>query len=749
MKSSYLKFVLVACFALQILHAIAQTDTTSVDLTDLSLEKLLNVKIVSASKTMMQASQAPASVTVVTEEQIRIRGYRSLLDVLMDVPDIKVDDKVYSISRNRITIRGVEGQEKFIIMLDGMRISSPTNETLPIMENYPVNLAKQIEIIYGPASALYGADALTGIINIISKKAEYVSSRSEASYLMGDNGLYSGSIFTSRKLNKDLVLTLSGQYFYDKGVDYSKTYSRDTLWDMTSHQTGTFETIFGPMTPREKVGPQYESPLMAYNIFAALKTNELDLSFFRSYSENSTAIENNPGNAVYNKDVFYGRSISSVSARYAKPVDNFTFVTSITASQYQANPNSNYRNMYSGMERAYKYGYGSMIRGEEQLEWKPTEKTNVVGGVVLENFFSLPESTDLQNPVKASKSVEGVFLNTPSYYRPEGLEAKFYSVKYQNIGGYLQVQQRLVKNATVTVGARFDHNSRFGSTFNPRMGVVWNVARRTTVKAMAGTAYLAPTPGSSYSYYGTFYTLDSGRTYRSNFLHLPNPKLKPMVSKNVEVSIRQYLGENFSFGLTTYYTRISNLLNFGADDGNTNLYGGKFLGWDVDYIEVFVNEGTEEVLGGSLNLAYNYSFNGNWLRAYANVSYVDGKEEDLSGGEEKVELDHISPWSLKSGIDISWKKFYASPRLIWVGRQRLEGIASDQKRQTIGGYRLVNLSLGYKMGNASVFANVTNLLNQNYRGSGPNMDLNNKSTELFYGNYQDPMRVNMGVKVGF
>src|SRR5262245_12597332 len=81
----------------------AQTDTTQVDVTELDLEELQNVKIVTASKNVLSASQAPASVTVVTEEQIRIRGYRSLLDVLMDAPDIKVDDKMYSLSRNRIT----------------------------------------------------------------------------------------------------------------------------------------------------------------------------------------------------------------------------------------------------------------------------------------------------------------------------------------------------------------------------------------------------------------------------------------------------------------------------------------------------------------------------------------------------------------------------------------------------------------------------------------------------------------------
>jgi outer membrane receptor protein involved in Fe transport len=446
--------------------------------------------------------------------------------------------------------------------------------------------------------------------------------------------------------------------------------------------------------------------------------------------------------------VFYGRSVSAISAKHSKTLNKISLNTTISASQYQTNPNSNYRNMYSGIEPAYKYGYGSMQRVEEQIEWRINEKTNIVGGVVFENFFSLPESTDLQEPVKDNKSIEGVFLNTRSYYKPEGLAAKFYAVKYSNIGAYVQWQQKISPKFSLIAGTRFDCNTRFGSTLIPRAGVVVNPSKLTTVKVMAGTAYLAPTPGSSYSYYGTFYTLDSGRTYRSNFLHLPNPKLKPMISKNMEISLQQYIGNNFSFTLTGYYARVTNLINFAADDGNTNLYGGQFLGWDVDYIEVFVNQGLEETIGGSLQLAYNYNFHKGWLRAYSNFSFVDGAET-IPGTMRKSELDNISPWMVKSGIDISWRDFYIAPRLILLSEQRLEGESDDDTRQTLPGYALLNISLGYKLNKISFFANITNALNQVYRATGPNMDLSNTNTELFHGNYQDPIRFNGGIKVSF
>jgi outer membrane receptor for ferrienterochelin and colicin len=746
---------LLACASITVSNA--QLDSAHVDVTELSLDELQNVTIVTASKNAMQAGQAPATAYVVTEEQIRIRGYRSLLDILLDAPDFKVDDRVYSLNRNIITMRGIDGQEKFIIMLDGVRISSPTNESLPIMENYPVNLAKQVEIIFGPASALYGADAFSGIINIISKKAEFTSLRAEATAIAGSQGLYNGNAFISKKLGKEVTVTLSGQYFYDKGVNMSEVYKSDSLWDLTSHRTGTFNTIFGPMTPVAPVKNEFSSPLTAYNVFGSLTAGDFEFSVFSNRSQNSTALENTPSNAVHNKDVFIGRSVSMVNAKHRKTINNLTLATTLAASQYKEDPKTNYRNMFSGMEPAYKYAYGSMIQVEEQIEWKINTNTDLVGGAIFQSFMSLPESTDLQNPVSESHSIEGTFLNTPAYYRPEGLPAKFYAVKYYNAGGYLQLQQQIGEKVNMTLGARYDHNSRFGSTFNPRVGVVANLSGKTTLKAMAGTAYLAPPPGSAYSYYGTFYTLDSGRTYRSNFMHLPNPGVKPMTSTNMEISLRQFFGKSLSVTADVYYSIVKNIVEPEAD--NTTLYNGKFLGWDVDYIEIFVNEGEERITGGSINLDFQKRFNRASLRAYSYLSLINGTEKvewtDNNGAEVErdAEIDNqISHVMWKLGAEITVGNFSASPRMILNSRQNLgafEDPENPDKRQTLPGYALVNVAVAYKLGKVQLFANITNALNTKYTGVSVGMDLKNPSTGLFYGNYQDPIRINGGVRFTF
>ena len=187
-----------------------------------TLKDLLNVRITTASRTSQSASLASAKVIVITREQIRSRNYQSLLDVILDLPDIKVDDKMYSGMRNSLTIRGTQGTEKILVLLDGVNIGTPSGEALPVMENYPVHFAEQIEILYGPASALYGADAVSGIVNIITRKSFYKKIATEVSVTGGSYGYTNSQFLMAAKLGKKTQLLVAGQYSYDKTPNYSR-----------------------------------------------------------------------------------------------------------------------------------------------------------------------------------------------------------------------------------------------------------------------------------------------------------------------------------------------------------------------------------------------------------------------------------------------------------------------------------------------------------------------------------------------
>src|SRR5687767_2054552 len=88
----------------------------------MTLEDLLNVKIITASKISQRAGEAPATVIVITAKQIKTRRYRNLAEILNDLPDVKVNDKSDPQFYNSFNMRGINRQDRFVILLDGIKI---------------------------------------------------------------------------------------------------------------------------------------------------------------------------------------------------------------------------------------------------------------------------------------------------------------------------------------------------------------------------------------------------------------------------------------------------------------------------------------------------------------------------------------------------------------------------------------------------------------------------------------------------
>ena len=727
---------------------LGQDDT--LQLNNLSLQELLNVKITTASKTLQSADLASAVVRVVSKDQIRSRGYQSLLDVLSDLPDFKIDDKMYSGMRNSITLRGAQGSEKILILIDGIMISSPSGEAMPIMQNYPVHLAERIEILYGPASALYGANAVSGIINIITRKDSRKNMIAEATATGGSYGYTNNTLFVSKRLDDDTRITISGQYYYDRQPDYSKIYAGDSLFSLTPLQTGTFNTIYGPYTPVAPIRAKYQAPMEAYNIYGALQSGGFNFNIFHTYFKVPTSLENNTSNAVFNKNVFMAQSISMASAGYKKSWKKITSTTSLTVSRYELKPKSNYRNLYTAMEPGYKYSNSSVMRADEQFDYRISGTLSMTAGINYEHNTTVPQSGDLAMPVDDKKNIQGVYLGTQSYYRPEGLPAQMTVVNSNNVGAYYQAQYSPHNNVNITLGARYDYNSRYGNTFNPRVGVVFNPSATTTVKLLYGTAYRAPSASDSYSHYGSFVTDDSGKVYHSHFLHLANPGLKPIKSYNSELNISQRINDRLFVSVDAYYNLLKGLYSAADDNLSTRLYNNSFYGIHADYIEVFVNRKKQNNYGGSIEINWKKTIGEVNFHTTGSVSYtngiINGGTNEYNETSTDTEADFLSPWMAKLGTDLSLGKFTCSPRLILMGRQRITGIADTSsnivRRQTLPGYSLVNISMRYQVDRHwSVSLLATNVLNQRYTNVSFNMDLNKQNTELFRGQPQDPIRV--------
>ena len=152
------------------LPATAATDSV-LPLLPLSLEELIATPVITASRRQEGREQTPAHIMVVTREQMRDRRYKNLADLLEDLPGVNFQRGTKSSQFNQFTVQGYLGPNKLVLMLDGIRIGQPSGGNIPVAENLALYHAKQVEVVFGPAAALYGADAVAGVVNIITDNA--------------------------------------------------------------------------------------------------------------------------------------------------------------------------------------------------------------------------------------------------------------------------------------------------------------------------------------------------------------------------------------------------------------------------------------------------------------------------------------------------------------------------------------------------------------------------------------------------
>ena len=169
------------------------------DLTEMTVEQLMSVEIAtvySASKYEQKVTDAPASVAIITADEIGKYGYRTLADILRGVRGLFV---TYDRNYANLGIRGFNRpgdlNTRVLLLVDGHRINDNIYESAPIGTEFPVDvdLIERVEVIRGPGSSLYGTNAFFGVINVITRRGTDLR-RVELSGAAGSFNTYNGRI---------------------------------------------------------------------------------------------------------------------------------------------------------------------------------------------------------------------------------------------------------------------------------------------------------------------------------------------------------------------------------------------------------------------------------------------------------------------------------------------------------------------------------------------------------------------------
>ena len=183
------------------------------ELLALSLLDLLEVKVVSALKVAEKIDLVPATVRIITAEQIRRRGYLTLQDALADLPGVQGRDIIGF--NSYLFLRGVPSQNNTILLLvDGVTMNELNSGGFYAGRHFNLTNVERIEVVYGPPSVLHGSNAISGIVNLITRSPlPQAGSEAEVALVAGQDDTTAAHFrYSATSASADLGFAVAGMW---------------------------------------------------------------------------------------------------------------------------------------------------------------------------------------------------------------------------------------------------------------------------------------------------------------------------------------------------------------------------------------------------------------------------------------------------------------------------------------------------------------------------------------------------------
>ena len=528
--------------------------------------------LVTATKRPTSLRKAPAIATIITADEIRNMGARSLLDVLKMVPGFGIS--INEFGTMMVEVRGIRTQasEKILVMIDGHSQNRNMNGSALLYNvagMLPMEYIRQVEVVRGPGSALYGNSAFVATINIITRNAEEINGL-EVKAGGGSFNSFKENLVGGKAIGEKL--TVSGSLDQYKSNGPRLTVEADTL-------TGA-----GPFFPSMAPG----TPDLAYrHTDAFLKVGYGDLTFrghYRILKEsfyigltsalNNVSygeIENYWGELAYNL-----RLADGLSANLKLHYDYYG-----QDSNMQLYPNGFASGAFPGGMIGKAPAKNRTIGGEMQVDWDIFKRNHLIAGFSFEELQQY-DVRQLANFDPATGAPLPSVQEVVNWNR---------EATRQIFATYLQDEWQLPYNVNLTTGVRYDHYSDFGDAVNPRVGLVWSFLDNADLKLLYGQAFRAPN-------FQELYNINNPKV-------LGNTNLKPERIQTYEAGLAWRLNRYFAANLNYFYSTINDQIGWvpsstvGAAAVNSNI--GKTV---TQGVELGVNGAYGADLYWKLNYAY-------------------------------------------------------------------------------------------------------------------------------------------------
>lgn len=630
-------------------------------------------------------SKAPAVASIITAEEIRAMGATDIDEILETVPGLHVARSALGYSPIYV-FRGMytDVNPQVLMLINGIPLTNLyVGDRNVAWGGMPVEAISRIEVVRGPGSAVYGADAFAGVINIITKTPaemdglsmgaragsfdtqtgwlQYGGSRGELSY---------GAVIEALRTDGQREhVAADGQSFLDAISGTGASLAPGPMNLHRENLDARLELGYGNLTFRGGAQVRNDGGL-GVGVTQALDPQGAVGSdrFNADLTYDNPTLTDSLGLKIQGSTLFTSQEVDE-NLRLFPPGARGPFFTPLGApvfppfsdgvignpEVYERHYRLNATTLYQGI-RDHKISLGT---GYYYGEVYKTKETKNFGIDPATGLFILPGSPLVD------------VSNTPLVFLPEG--------RRENTHVFLQDIWHFARDWELTAGVRYDHFSDFGDTTNPRLALVWSARRNLTFKALYGEAFRAPS--------------FSETRVQSNPAFLGNPALKPEQLKSYELAVNYQPTFGLTLDFNVFHYQWDDVIQFVADPGAGT--------------RTAQNAGEQTGNGAEFALSWNVT---EALTLTGNLA-MQKSQDQLTGEDAGNAPEHQSymraDWNFLPGWSLDVQANQVA------SRQRVFG----DPRSDIGDYLITDLALRKRqwVPGVEVAVLVKNLFNENAR----------------------------------
>ena len=579
----------------------ASTSVFANNSTDATSTHQLSTIVVSAAGFEQKIKDAPASITVISAEDLKNKRINSVADALVDVEGVDISPTAGKTGGLNIRIRGMDA-EYTLVLIDGRRQNSTgditpngfgesNNSFIP-----PISAIERIEVIRGPASTLYGSDAIGGVVNIITKKVspEWTGAVTLEGTINPNHSDFGNQRSVDAYVTGPLIQDLLGIQLRGRKAERDQSHLKPDANADTELSQGNNPT---------------KSDLETIGVRLTLTPNDNhDLS--AEYEQTEQWYDNSKGqlgtlgaDGGYNTSQEYNREKAILAHTWRTNIG--TLDSSISNTQTET--------------------VGRLI---------PARAQNLSKTVIPR----LLESEDTIFDTKfTTQHFRGHNITLGGQWWDasikDGLRVNKV-VSFDQLGLFAEDTWALTDNLALTLGLRFDDHSTFGDFWTPRAYLVWNANDNWTLKGGYSEGYKAPRLERLTN--GIYNVSGQGRNPVFG-----NPNLKPETSNNFELGAYFNNNTNFDANITAFYSQVEDKIVTGNAELRCKTDDNKAI-----CEEFMASAGTPWVMD-------YYKSKGQTLPDSWNVTRPTNAEEaEVYGIETGLNWEFIPTW--KFGLNYTW-----------------------------------------------------------------------------------------------